>query len=201
MRPLNIDNLKRALSDIQKKITNGEPMNLTSICEENHLGDTTMRKLKFALLEYEYQIPKSDKPLHKMRVKRDKKTWEFIFRHADGSPRPYVLVNDIDDILYAMSQCPKEQANPSYYRKAEDSMEQLVHNETTGESSEQHESLKVCYTNNLQEISDDELTNMLFVIQKEFDRRAEIREKRARLQQVLELAEISKDELKELLSI
>lgn len=51
----------------------------------------------------------------------------------------------------------------------------------------------------IQDLSDDELTVIQFKIQQEFERRAEIREKQAKLQQVLELAEMSKEELMELL--
>ena len=49
--------------------------------------------------------------------------------------------------------------------------------------------------------SDEELTAIAFSIQKELDARAEKREKLAKLQQVLELAEMSREELTELLAI
>lgn len=71
--------------------------------------------------------------------------------------------------------------------------------------SKQDESPKICHDKcngiNLQEISDDVLTNFQYEIQKEFERRAKIHEKQARLQQVLELAEMSVDELKDLLAL
>lgn len=53
----------------------------------------------------------------------------------------------------------------------------------------------------IHEMNDDELTALAAAIDKEFRSRAERREKQAKLQQVLELAEMSRDELKELLSI
>jgi len=56
---------------------------------------------------------------------------------------------------------------------------------------------KLCFQN----MSDDELTHLQFEVQKEFERRAEIREKQAKLQQILELTEMSKEELAELLEI
>ena len=49
--------------------------------------------------------------------------------------------------------------------------------------------------------SDEELTAIAFAIQKELDARAEKREKLAKLHQVLELAEMSKDELIDLLGV
>lgn len=90
-------------------------MLFTSLCAKYHLGETTKNKLRWALLEHEYQIPKSETPLKKMYVSRDKKVWKFKFRTNDGS-RNYVLATD-EDIIYAMSVCPKEVANPSYYKK------------------------------------------------------------------------------------
>lgn len=113
----NKHNLIAALSDIQKRIERGEQMALFAICKSHNLGASTVKKLRYALLEYEYPVAKSDKPLRKMRVKRDKKTWEFIFRHGDGSPKAYTLANDVDVIWDAMEACPKEQANPNYWKK------------------------------------------------------------------------------------
>lgn len=49
--------------------------------------------------------------------------------------------------------------------------------------------------------SDDELSALLAAIQKEFARREEIRKKQAKLQEVLELADMSRDELAELLGV
>lgn len=49
--------------------------------------------------------------------------------------------------------------------------------------------------------SDDELSAILQAVQKEFARREEVRKKQARLQEVLELAEMSRDELAELLGV
>lgn len=66
-------------------------------------------------------------------------------------------------------------------------------------TQEQPQELETIKVFNLQEMSDDELTHLQFEIQNEFDRRASIREKQARLQQVLDLAEMSRDELMELL--
>ena len=51
------------------------------------------------------------------------------------------------------------------------------------------------------EMNDDELTALAAAVDAEFRSRAERREKQAKLQQVLELAEMSRDELKELLNI
>ena len=51
------------------------------------------------------------------------------------------------------------------------------------------------------DMNDDELTALAAAVDAEFRSRAERREKQAKLQQVLELAEMSRDELKELLSI
>ena len=51
----------------------------------------------------------------------------------------------------------------------------------------------------LQEMSSDELTRLQFEIQKEFERRARIRKDQERLQQALDLMEMSKEELAELL--
>lgn len=71
------------------------------------------------------------------------------------------------------------------------------------EAPKQEDSPKICYDCtgklNLQEMSDDELTNLQFQISQEFDRRAAIREKQVKLAQVLELAEMSKEELMDLL--
>ena len=84
---------------------------------------------------------------------------------------------------------------------------QFVYNEKTGEfeSPNQNASPKVCYDEcgrlSLKEMADDVLSNLQYEIKKEFERRAQIREKQARLQQVLELAEMSVDELKDLLAL
>lgn len=51
----------------------------------------------------------------------------------------------------------------------------------------------------LQEMSSDELMHLQFEIQKEFERRAQIRKNQERLQQALDLMEMSKEELAELL--
>ena len=63
------------------------------------------------------------------------------------------------------------------------------------ELPKQDDSLKF----NLQEMSSDELTHLQFEIQKEFERRAQIRKNQERLQQALDLMEMSKEELAELL--
>lgn len=49
--------------------------------------------------------------------------------------------------------------------------------------------------------SDDELSALLAAIQKEFAHREEVRKKQAKLKEVLELAEMSRDELAELLGV
>lgn len=112
---VNKTNLKLVLTQIQKRAEAGEPMLFTSLCNNYHLGETTRNKLRWALLEHEYQIAKSETPLKKMYLSRDKKVWKFKFRTIDGS-RNYVLATD-EAITYAMSLCPKEIANPSYYKK------------------------------------------------------------------------------------
>lgn len=92
-------------------------------------------------------------------------------------------------------------------RVKKESAEQFVYNEKIGEfeSPNQDTSPKVCYDEcgrlSLKEMADDILSNLQYEIQKEFERRAQIREKQARLQQVLELAEMSVDELKDLLAL
>lgn len=91
-------------------------------------------------------------------------------------------------------------------RAKKEPAEQIVCNEKTGEfeSHNQDTSPKVCYDEcgrlSLKEMADDILSNLQYEIQKEFERRAQIREKQARLQQVLELAEMSKEELMEILN-
>ena len=91
-------------------------------------------------------------------------------------------------------------------RAKKEPAEQIVCNEKTGEfeSPNQDTSPKVCYDEcgrlSLKEMADDVLSNLQYEIQKEFERRAQIREKQARLQQVLELAEMSKEELMEILN-
>lgn len=120
-KQLNKENLMYALNEIQTRAMSGVPMNFATICKENHLGESTKRKLRYALLEHKYDTIKSGGPYRKMRVKRDKKTWEFIFLNSDGSKSPaYVMANDLDTIISAMEQCPKEQSNPWYYNKPAD---------------------------------------------------------------------------------
>ncbi len=121
-KQVNRQHLATVLGIIQKRAINGEPMNFSTLCLEHKLGKTTIAKLKYALLEYEYRIPKSDAPVKKMHIKRDKRTWAFNFLNEDGSRTPaYVLATD-ENILYAMSRCPKELANPSYYKDKADNI-------------------------------------------------------------------------------
>ena len=86
-------------------------------------------------------------------------------------------------------------------RVKKEPVEQLISYEQIGDS----ESPQVCYDEtgrlDLTSMADDILINLQYEIQKEFERRAAVREKQARLQQVLELAEISIDELKDLLAL
>jgi len=78
------------------------------------------------------------------------------------------------------------------------------YNDKTGEFNEvpQEESPKIVMEQyDFTEHSDDELSAMMFAIQKELDARATKREAQAKLQTVLELAEMSKEELLDLLNI
>lgn len=98
-------------------------------------------------------------------------------------------------------------------RVKKEPVEQLVCNEKVVESSNSTESMIpilkstpiVCNNKgeelDITTLSDNVLTCLQYEIQKEFERRAAVREKQARLQQVLELAEMSIDELKDLLAL
>lgn len=92
-------------------------------------------------------------------------------------------------------------------RAKKEPAEQIVCNEKTGEfeSPNQDTSPKVCYDEcgrlSLKEMADDVLSHLQYEIQKELEYRAQIHEKQARLQQVLDLAEMSVDELKDLLAL
>lgn len=114
MKQRNEKNLMIALNEILNRAEAGVPMRFTQLCNAFHLGSSTANRLKYALLEYEYHIPKSDKPLTKMYIARDGKVWKFRFKSSNGSKRWNFIEEDLEDIKWAMSQCPQEKATPWY---------------------------------------------------------------------------------------
>lgn len=113
MRQPNQKNLALALNEILKRAEAGVPMHYTALCRQYRLGSSTIARLRYALLEHEYSIPKSDKPLTKMRVCRDK-TWKFRFKSSTGAKIWHFVEDDMPMILDAMRECPTEQATPWY---------------------------------------------------------------------------------------
>ena len=116
MRQVNTLNLKKALNEILKKVNNNEPMYFTTLCKDCNLGQTSTNRLKYALLEHKYYVPKADKPLSKMKVNKDGETWSFIFKSSTGSRQWNFIEEDFDIIKEAMEVCPPEQADPTYYK-------------------------------------------------------------------------------------
>jgi hypothetical protein len=110
------DNLFKVLALIEKRVDRKEAMNFSAMCREHHIGDSVRNKLKYALLEHVYDYKdRALGPSKKMYISRDKKTWKFKFRHPYGVAQ-WHLTDDLGDILAAMQMCPKEIANPFYYK-------------------------------------------------------------------------------------
>jgi len=111
------DNLFKVLALIEKRVDRKEAMNFSAMCREYHIGDSVRNKLKYALLEHVYDYKdRALGPSKKMYISKDKKTWKFKFRHPYGVAQ-WHLTDDLGDILAAMQMCPKEIANPSYYKE------------------------------------------------------------------------------------
>lgn len=116
-RKVNKTNLRLALVSIEKGICFADGVvKLHAICEANHLGESTERKLRYALLDYKYERRNGD-PSARIRIKRDG-SWAYRFRSNDGGMVWGGLASEIESIMEAMDACPPEEANPYYYGKA-----------------------------------------------------------------------------------
>ena len=116
MKEVNKKNLRDALAQIQKRADRGEDMCFFSLCKACKLGQSTANKLMYALLDHVYTYPGRDAQ-KKMYRSRDGKVWKFHFRDPFGRKKDWFMTDDFEDIFAAMQECPKEIANPWYYRE------------------------------------------------------------------------------------
>lgn len=75
-------------------------------------------KLRYALLEADYYPDCKESSSKRMSIKKDG-SWKFLYRNPTGSRNWSGLVEELDSIIFKMEECPKNQANPYYYKMLE----------------------------------------------------------------------------------